>query len=255
MGKCRRRDKGSWKVFGKVRLTSGELLTMKRTFLVFEFESCGDVHEWQLVTRRKKTKKSENEAMKAHKTTTDRAQDMCVFLWNIDKRFAKYDSLRDVAHIQPQAVLLQVTQHWRKNDVAEDTGSRLFRPENGAKATVAVKRGLVVTSSTFQSERSLGNGCAWGPSHSYQRTSQTRSPRELRNEGWSSGRKRRISCRRGRLMTLSRVNAAEDAVGDIRSDEITTITPDAARAVNLERGRVRSQLVNKSKEHVEVEKI
>ena len=56
-------------------------------------------------------------------------------------------------------------------------------------------------------------------------------------------------------MTMSRVNAAEDAVGDIRSDEITTITPEAARAVNLERGRVRSQLVDKSKEHVEVEKI
>ena len=53
-----------------------------------------------------------------------------------------------------------MTQHWRKNDVAEDTGSRLFRPENGAKATGAVKRGLVGTSSTFQSERSLGNGCA-----------------------------------------------------------------------------------------------
>ena len=50
------------------------------------------------------------------------------------------------------------------------------------------------------------------------------------------------------------MEAAEDAVGEISIEDLTTINPDAARAINFKRTAVRCQLIKKTKEHIEAEK-
>ena len=50
------------------------------------------------------------------------------------------------------------------------------------------------------------------------------------------------------------MEAAQDAVVEISIEDITTILPEAARAIHFERAGVRCQLVKKTKEHSEAEK-
>ena len=56
------------------------------------------------------------------------------------------------------------------------------------------------------------------------------------------------------MAIVSRLEAAEDAVGEIRIKDIRTIILEAARAMTFERMEVRSALVKKTKDLVEAEK-
>ena len=54
---------------------------------------------------------------------------------------------------------------------------------------------------------------------------------------------------------VEKLEAAEDGIGEISIEDTTKCIPDAARTVEFETVGGRNQLVKKSKEHIEAEKI
>ena len=84
--------------------------------------------------------KKEDGMWKTQMTKTDRDQEKCVVSWTVNQSSAQFDLLRDVAQIQADAARFQETHNWKKDGAAEEIGWRLFRAENGRKATVVVKR-------------------------------------------------------------------------------------------------------------------
>ena len=75
---------------------------------------------------------------KTQKKKADIENDECEISWNANQRLAQPDLLRDM--VQAEVAMFQETQQWKKDGIAGEIGWRLFRAENGGKATVAVKR-------------------------------------------------------------------------------------------------------------------